>query len=209
MAHRSPRATILIEMSGGPSHTDTFDLKIGPWTPAWMNPVRFGEILFPAGLMPSLAGMFDRIALLRGITAGSLIHRPIESGWPFLRASGASFEAACQRASRMIRDGAPRVHIRLGGWDHHGNLYEQLRTISQPFDAGVASLIAGLDRDGVLRSTRIVAMGEFGRTPGPLNQNGGRDHHPVHAGLLAGGGIAGGAIIDAISNSALNLGSLA
>ncbi len=178
-------ATIFIEMTGGPSHVDTFDLKLGPWTPSWIDPVRFGETLFPAGLMPNLAGMLDRITLIRGLESGRTNHRMIETGWPFLRATGTSFGDACARSIEMVRGGARRVHIRLGSWDHHGNLYPRLRAISRQFDAGVASLISGLD------STRIIAMGEFGRLPGPLNQNGGRDHHPVHAALIAGCGIHG------------------
>jgi hypothetical protein len=192
---RPVRRIILIELSGGPSHVDTFDLRVGPWTPSWMAPIRFGEILFPSGLMPNLARMLDRITLVRGLQASAMEHRPMEPGWPFLRASATSFEAACDHARWMIRGGTQRVHIRLGSWDHHGNLYDQLRMIAGPFDAGVASLVAGLDRDGAFESTQIVAMGEFGRRPGPLNQNAGRDHYPAHAALLAGGGIRGGGAI--------------
>lgn len=194
LAQPAPRV-ILIEMSGGPSHVDTFDLALGPWTPAWMAPVRFGEILFPAGLMPNLANMLDRFTLVRGLKAPVMKHRPMDPGWPILRASAASFEAACDEARWMIHSGARRVHIRLGSWDHHGNLYGQLRLIAGAFDAGVAALMAGLDRDGALESTRIIAKGEFGRRPGPLNQNGGRDHYPVHAALLAGGGMRGGRVV--------------
>ncbi len=39
-------------------------------------------------------------------------------------------------------------------------------------------------------------MGEFGRTPGPLNGQGGRDHlKTAMCGLMVGGGVAGGQII--------------
>ncbi len=186
LPHPARGAVVLIEMNGGPSHVDTFDLKLGPWTPSWMEPVRFGGILFPAGLMPNLARMLDRVTLVRGLESDRTDHRGIETGWPFLRATGTSFKDACARSIEMVRGGARRVHIRLGHWDHHGNLYPQLRGIARQFDAGVASLMAGLD------STRIIAMGEFGRRPGPLNQNGGRDHHPVHAALIAGSGVRGG-----------------
>ena len=45
-------------------------------------------------------------------------------------------------------------------------------------------------------STLIVALGEFGRTPGPLNSQNGRDHYPaVMSVLLAGGGVRGGQAI--------------
>jgi uncharacterized protein (DUF1501 family) len=47
-------------------------------------------------------------------------------------------------------------------------------------------LIADLKQDGTLDQTLIVALGEFGRTVGPLNTNNGRDHHPQQTALFAG-----------------------
>ena len=49
-----------------------------------------------------------------------------------------------------------------------------------------------LDSRGLLESTTIVWMGEFGRTP-RINPSVGRDHFPnAWSAVLAGGGIAGG-----------------
>jgi hypothetical protein len=186
----SAKGVIFIEMAGGPSHVDTFDLKVGPWTPSWMAPVRSGDVQFPSGLMPRLAEMLDRIVLVRGIEVASVVHPRNAVTGPLPRATAASFGEACAGALARVRGGARSVTIRLGSWDHHGNLYQQLRLISRAFDDGVASLIRRAG-DGV----KIVAMGEFGRRPGPLNQNGGRDHYPVHAALMAGGGIVGGRAI--------------
>ena len=61
----------------------------------------------------------------------------------------------------------------------------------------LSSLLDDLDERGMLDSTLVVAMGEFGRTP-KINKTAGRDHYP-YAGnvLLAGAGIKGGAIIGA------------
>ena len=56
----TPKATakncIFILMAGAPSHTDTFDLKEGAWTPASFEPTSYGDIRFPRGLLPTLAG---------------------------------------------------------------------------------------------------------------------------------------------------------
>src|SRR6476659_2312416 len=41
---------IFIHMQGAPSHVDTFDLKVGPWTPADFNPTEYDGVLFPQGL---------------------------------------------------------------------------------------------------------------------------------------------------------------
>lgn len=170
------RRTIFVELAGGPSHVDTFAFEPGPWTPRWMQPIRCREGFFPAGLMPRLARKLDRIKLVRGLRAKSLDHHSVvrEGRGPMLRATAASFPQVCAEALAMRE---PFVHIRFASWDHHGNLYEQLRPMAQSLDEGAAKLIdAGV---------RVVAMGEFGRRPGPLNQNGGRDHFPVHAALLA------------------------
>lgn len=172
------RKMVFVEMAGGPSHVDTFDLEIGPWTPSWMCPVALGDALFPAGLMPRLAEMPGRFRLVRGLEADSTRHHsmvPAGAG-PRLIATTASFPGACRDSLELLRH-HDFVHIRFGNWDHHGNIYERLRPICRSFDEGVAWLIR--------RDVRIAAMGEFGREPGPLNQNGGRGHYPVHAALVA------------------------
>jgi uncharacterized protein (DUF1501 family) len=61
-------------------------------------------------------------------------------------------------------------------------------------DKAVAALLKDLDDKGLLDKTLVVLATEFGRTP-KINQNSGRDHHPgVFSGMLAGGGIKGGAV---------------
>jgi hypothetical protein len=65
-------------------------------------------------------------------------------------------------------------------------------------DAALSALISDLDDRGLLESTLVVCLGEFGRTP-RINQNGGatpgRQHWPAcYSGWLAGGGIRGGMV---------------
>src|SRR5258707_13059309 len=43
------RNVIFIMLTGAPSHTDTFDLKEGAWTPAFLAPTTYGALRFPQG----------------------------------------------------------------------------------------------------------------------------------------------------------------
>ncbi len=65
---------IFVLMAGAPSHTDTFDLKVGPWTPAGFNPTTYGNTLFPQGLMPNLAAQLGNIALVRSARSWAAVH---------------------------------------------------------------------------------------------------------------------------------------
>ena len=68
------RNCIFILLSGAPSHSDTFDLKEGGWTPASFNPTSYGDIRFPQGLMPRLAERLDDLVLVRSVRAWALVH---------------------------------------------------------------------------------------------------------------------------------------
>jgi len=62
-------------------------------------------------------------------------------------------------------------------------------------DQAVAALVKDLQVRGLLDSTRVLVMGEFGRGP-VLNKNGGRDHWPnCMSMLVAGGGLTHGQVI--------------
>lgn len=65
---------IFILLAGAPSHTDTFDLKEGAWTPDTFNPTSYGEIRFPQGLLPQIAAHLDKIAIVRSMRAWALVH---------------------------------------------------------------------------------------------------------------------------------------
>ena len=65
---------IFILLTGAPSHTDTFDLKEGSWTPSYFNPTSYGDIRFPQGLMPKIASQMDSIALARSVRAWATAH---------------------------------------------------------------------------------------------------------------------------------------
>ncbi|MEK7833479.1 MAG: DUF1501 domain-containing protein, partial [Acidobacteriota bacterium] len=68
------RNLIYIHMQGAPSHTDTFDLKVGSWTPADFAPEMVNGVLFPRGLMPTIASQMQHIAIIRSVRAPALVH---------------------------------------------------------------------------------------------------------------------------------------
>jgi Protein of unknown function (DUF1501) len=112
------------------------------------------------------------------------------------------FGQGCLLARRLVERGVPFVEVTLGqlggqaaGWDTHADNFEQVRKLSEVLDPGWATLLKDLDERGLLDSTLIVWMGEFGRTP-QINSAGGRDHYPqASTSVLAGGGIRGGQVI--------------
>ena len=317
---------IFILMQGGPAHVDTFDLKVGSWTPSFLNPTNYGDIAFPQGIMPKLADQMDSIALVRSMYSWAAVHGLAQTwtqigrnptsglariaphvgsvvalelsassqnrtippfvalntnGGPgagylppqfapfYINPGGAAlantthaggqavldrrysllqdldaetrqgalgpnlvemaeynlgarklmynpevdkvfvfdqttknaygnsgFGNACVVARNLIRAdmGTRFIQITHGSWDHHSNIYGAngpLQTMAKQFDSGLGQLIADLKQDGTFDQTLIVAFGEFGRTVGNVNQQGGRDHYRQQAGLFAGAKITG------------------
>ncbi len=109
------------------------------------------------------------------------------------------FGQGCLLARRLVERGVPFVEVTLGsidgnspGWDTHQNNFPAVRNLSGELDAAWSALVAELQDRGLLESTTILWMGEFGRTP-TINNNAGRDHFPAAwSAVLAGGGIRGG-----------------
>lgn len=83
----------------------------------------------------------------------------------------------------------------LTNWDSHKENAARLKDdLLPPADQAFSALIEDLDQRGLLESTLVVALGEFGRTP-LINKFGGRDHWPdCFSAVLAGGGIRGGMV---------------
>jgi hypothetical protein len=106
-----------------------------------------------------------------------------------------TFGQGCLLARRLVEQGVSFVEVSLGEggrWDTHGNNFQTVRELSAELDAGWSALMDDLESRGLLSSTTILWMGEFGRTP-QINGSGGRDHFPTAwSAVLAGGGIRGG-----------------
>lgn len=107
-------------------------------------------------------------------------------------------------ARRLVEAGAGLVTVTWGPksgsdsnqcWDTHRRNHHFLKnSLLPPTDRGLAALLCDLKDRGLLDETLVVAMGEFGRTPG-INKDAGRDHWPgCYSIMLAGGGIRGGAV---------------
>ena len=90
------------------------------------------------------------------------------------------------------------VNGQLANWDAHADVFPRLKNdLIPPADRAFAALIDDLTDRGLLDSTLVVAVGEFGRTP-KINGTAGRDHWPYcYSAVLAGGGIRGGTVFGA------------
>jgi hypothetical protein len=106
-------------------------------------------------------------------------------------------------ARRLVESGVRFVTLTFGGWDFHSSLDKGMHRVLPVLDAAVATLVDDLETRGLLDSTVVIVMGEFGRTP-RMNKAGvpgadplpGRDHWgEVMSVLVAGGGFAGGRVI--------------
>jgi hypothetical protein len=108
-----------------------------------------------------------------------------------------SFGQRALLARRLVEAGVPFITLYEGGWDHHTDIFKSLDRILPPFDATIATLIEDLGSRGLLDTTLVVALGEFGRTP-KVNDRGGRDHwSSAMSVLMAGCGTPGGLVLGA------------
>lgn len=113
------------------------------------------------------------------------------------------FGQGCLLARRLVERGVPFVEVSLNGvgengglgWDTHADNFNAVKQLSAVLDPAWATLVSDLKQRGLLDSTLIVWMGEFGRTP-KINPNTGRDHFPAAwSTVLCGGGLRGGQVV--------------
>ena len=112
-----------------------------------------------------------------------------------------SFGQGCLLARRLVERGVAFVEVAMNSdgnnlvWDTHQDNFNQVKKLSAELDAGWATLLADLKERGLLESTTILWMGEFGRTPAITAGTNGREHFTdAWSAVLAGGGIQGGAV---------------
>jgi hypothetical protein len=101
-------------------------------------------------------------------------------------------------ARRLVEVGVSWLTVYSGGWDHHTKLFDAYRGEQvRKMDQGVAALINDLDARGLLDTTLVLLLGEFGRTP-KVNKDAGRDHWPhAMSVLMAGAGVPRGQVVGA------------
>ncbi len=119
------------------------------------------------------------------------------------------FGRSCLLARRLVEAGTRVVTVNMYDavfdrvtWDCHGarpfsTLDDYRREVLPTFDRAFSALLDDLEGRGMLETTLVAAVGEFGRTP-RINASGGRDHWPgVWSAARAGGGVWGGAFVGA------------
>jgi uncharacterized protein (DUF1501 family) len=137
------------------------------------------------------------VTLMRdqGIRAFDIAQEPAASRSAY---GSSKFGEGCLMARRLIEAGVSFVEVTLGGWDTHQNNFERVRQLSGQVDPAMSTLVRDLRERGLLDSTLVIWMGEFGRTP-RINQRGpqpGRDHYPrAWSSVMIGGGIKGAQVI--------------
>ena len=182
------RACILLWMNGGPAQTDTFDLK-----PGHANGGPFKEI---ATTVPDLRFSEHLPLLAKQAKHLALVHSMLRD-----RYGRNLFGQGCLLACRLVERGVPFVEVTLNNapgtpnaWDTHGQNFEQVKKLCEVLDPAWATLLEDLEQRGLLDTTLVVWMGEFGRTP-RINRQQGRDHFPdAWSTVLCGGGIKGGTV---------------
>ena len=106
-----------------------------------------------------------------------------------------NFGRGCLMARRLVETGVPFVEVSSGGWDLHQNNFTSLQRKLPELDKAFSALMEDLKQRGLLESTVVMCMGEFGRTP-RINGNAGRDHFArAWSVVLGGGAIKGGRAI--------------
>ena len=110
-------------------------------------------------------------------------------------------------ASRLIGAGVPVVQANLGNyntWDLHGGIFRMSRDwLYPPADQAISALLDDLNESGLLETTLVAIVGEFGRTPKIFKVPNayvtpGRDHWgPAGCAMVYGGGMRMGQVIGA------------
>ena len=120
------------------------------------------------------------------------------------------FGQSCLLGRRLVENGVPFVQVNWsdhveaeedsgdGGWDHHYRNFQIMQDRhAQWLDQGLSALLTDLRERGLLQSTLVVMLGEFGRSP-KINDKAGREHwEHCYSALVAGGGTRGGQAVGA------------
>ncbi len=105
-------------------------------------------------------------------------------------------------ARRLIEAGVRLATVFHGGYDSHVKNKERHGKLVPEFDQAFSALLDDLDERGLLATTLVLVIGDFGRTP-KINSQGGRDHWPrAFSVALAGAGIQGGAVVGSTDDHA-------
>jgi Protein of unknown function (DUF1501) len=146
---------------------------------------------------------YDRATKLMRTTAASALNLNDEPAALRDSYGRTPFGQGCLLARRLVERGVPFIEVALDNWDTHQDNFGRTRTLCEQLDSGWATLMRDLKDRGLLATTTIIWMGEFGRTP-KINEQKGRDHFATAwSTVLAGGGINGGQAIGRTSKDGM------
>ncbi len=120
------------------------------------------------------------------------------------------FGQCCLISRRLVEAGTPFVQVNWsthvegpedggdGGWDMHDRYFQVMEDChGWMLDRALSALLDDLQDRGLLETTLVIAVGEFGRTP-KINERAGRDHwNTCYSALLTGAGVRGGHVVGA------------
>ena len=188
--------------------------------PAGLTPSRLESRTEILKLIDDQADLAERSAVARGVDesyrkAVSLLTSPkFKTAFDLTKENAATrdrygrttYGQSCLLARRLVEAGAKFINVYFaakiqgpgGGWDYHGfrgeKVPDRLDELLPLTDQTLPALVNDLDERGLLDSTLVVWVGEFGRTP-KISSNGGRDHWPqCYTAVLAGGGVKAGSV---------------
>ena len=104
------------------------------------------------------------------------------------------FSEQCLIARRLVEAGVPFVKVARAWWDSHGQNFETHQELCADLDHAMSTLLKDLKDRGLLETTLVITLAEFGRTPN-INASLGRDHFANAWSMsLSGCGIKGGSV---------------
>ncbi|MFO0851002.1 MAG: DUF1501 domain-containing protein [Gemmataceae bacterium] len=191
--------------------------------PAGLNPARLESRTEILKLIDAQTGLLEQSAVARGVdetyqkAVALLTSETFRTAFDLTREPAAvrdrygrtTYGQSCLLARRLAEAGTKFVNVYFsrsigganGGWDYHGfnkeNPLDRLNELMPLTDQTLSALVEDLDQRGMLETTLVVWVGEFGRTP-RISSNGGRDHWPqCYTAVLAGAGAKGGFVYGA------------
>lgn len=150
---------------------------------------------------------YDLLTSRAGVAALDLTREPAATRAAY---GQTSFGQSCLLGRRLVEAGVPYVQVNWSryvevyypfsdyGWDTHADNFGLIAEWHAPLlDRVFSALLDDLGRSGLLETTLVVCMGEFGRTP-RVNEIGSRDHwHPCYFSIWAGAGVQPGRVVGA------------
>ena len=105
-------------------------------------------------------------------------------------------------ARRLIESGVRVATVFQNGYDTHLDNEPGMEKVNTEFDQAFPTLLEDLESRGLLETTLVLVLSEFGRTP-RINSQAGRDHWPrAFSVALAGAGVSGGVVIGSTTPTA-------